>query len=44
MHFFNREKEKNRLRKAMQSDIAKLIVIYGRRRCGESTLIKNLWR
>ncbi len=42
MEFYNRIKEKNRLSKAMQSDIAKLIVIYGRRRCGKSTLIKNV--
>ena len=42
MKFYNREKEKQRLIKAMQSDIAKLIVIYGRRRCGKSTLIKNV--
>ena len=42
MNFYNREKEKLRLRKAIQSDKAKLIVIYGRRRCGKSTLIKNV--
>ena len=42
MKFYNREKEKQRLNKAMQSDIAKLIVIYGRRRCGKTTLIKNV--
>jgi AAA+ ATPase superfamily predicted ATPase len=42
MNFFNREKEKQRLNKAIHSDKAKLIVIYGRRRCGKSTLIKNV--
>jgi len=42
MEFFNREKEKERLIKAMESTKAKLIVIYGRRRCGKSTLIKNV--
>jgi uncharacterized protein len=41
MEFFNREKEKQRLLKAMESKKAKLIIIYGRRRCGKSTLIKN---
>jgi AAA+ ATPase superfamily predicted ATPase len=42
MRFFNREREKQRINKAIKSDIAKLIVIYGRRRCGKSTLIKNV--
>src|ERR1035437_7940315 len=42
MKFFNREKEKTRIIKALQSDVAKLIVLYGRRRCGKSTLIKNV--
>jgi len=41
MEFFNREKEIQRLFKALKSKRAKLIVIYGRRRCGKSTLIKN---
>ncbi len=41
MRFFNREKEKQRLVKALKSKKAKLIIIYGRRRCGKSTLIKN---
>lgn len=42
MKFYNREKEKQRLNKAIQGGNAKLIVIYGRRRCGKSTLIKNV--
>ncbi len=42
MKFFNREKEISRISKALQSDVAKLIVLYGRRRCGKSTLIKNV--
>lgn len=42
MNFFNREKEKQRLNKALESRKAKLIVIYGRRRCGKSTLIKHV--
>jgi uncharacterized protein len=41
MKFFNREKEKQRLKKALASNKAKLVIIYGRRRCGKSTLIKN---
>jgi len=41
MKFINREKEGQRLRKAINSKKAKLIIIYGRRRCGKSTLIKN---
>lgn len=42
MDFFNREKEKHRLLKALESKKAKLIIIFGRRRCGKSTLIKNI--
>ncbi|MCX6326272.1 MAG: ATP-binding protein [Bacteroidia bacterium] len=41
MEFFNREKEKQRLLKALESKKAKLLILYGRRRCGKSTLIKN---
>ena len=41
MEFFNREKEKQRLLKAIGNKKAKLVIIYGRRRCGKSTLIKN---
>ncbi|MBI5009040.1 MAG: ATP-binding protein [Bacteroidia bacterium] len=41
MNFLNREKEKQRLVKSLKSKRAKLIIIYGRRRCGKSTLIKN---
>lgn len=41
MKFLNREKEKQRLTKAIDSKKSKLIIIYGRRRCGKSTLIKN---
>ena len=42
MKFLNRENEKRRLKKALESTNAKLIVLYGRRRCGKSTLIKQL--
>lgn len=41
MRFINRIKEKQRILKALDSKEAKLIVIYGRRRSGKSTLIKN---
>ncbi|MBU0489865.1 MAG: ATP-binding protein, partial [Bacteroidetes bacterium] len=41
MEFLNRFKEKERLEKALESEKAKLVIIYGRRRCGKSTLIKN---
>jgi hypothetical protein len=41
MKFIDRIKEKQRISKALDSKKAKLIVIYGRRRCGKSTLIKN---
>lgn len=44
MEFFNRESEKKRLVKAIESKKAKLIIVYGRRRCGKSTLIKNMLR
>jgi uncharacterized protein len=42
MKFLNRDKEMQRLQKALESKKAKLIIIYGRRRCGKSTLIKNI--
>lgn len=42
MKFINREKEKKRLKKALESPTAKLIIIYGRRRCGKSTLIRKV--
>jgi AAA+ ATPase superfamily predicted ATPase len=41
MEFLDREKEKQRLLKALKSKRPKLIILYGRRRCGKSTLIKN---
>jgi len=42
MKFYNREDESFRLRKAIDSSNPKLIVVYGRRRCGKSTLIKHV--
>lgn len=42
MKFFNRHREQERIRKALLREDGQLIVIYGRRRCGKSTLIKNI--
>lgn len=42
MKFLNREIEMQRLVKALASRKPRLIIIYGRRRCGKSTLIKNI--
>jgi len=42
MEFLDRLKEKDRITKALKSQSAKLIIIYGRRRCGKSTLIKQV--
>jgi len=41
MKFLNRHKEQNRLQKSLTKKEGQLLVIYGRRRCGKSTLIKN---
>lgn len=40
--FLNRHKEIDRLNKALTGSDPKLIVIYGRRRCGKSTLIRQV--
>ena len=40
--FINRQKEIARLNRALNSGKATLIVIYGRRRCGKSTLVRRL--
>ena len=40
--FVNRSKEIKRIRTALQQEYAVLIVIYGRRRCGKSTLLKKV--
>ena len=40
--FVNRIKEKERLSRALAKDKASLIIVYGRRRCGKSTLIKHI--
>ena len=40
--FVNRETEIARLKKVLGSDISKLVVIFGRRRCGKSTMLKKV--
>jgi len=40
--FVNREEEISRLKLALNQEKAQLIVIYGRRRCGKSALIRRL--
>lgn len=40
--FVNRETEITRLKRVLNSDRAQLVVIYGRRRCGKSTLLKRV--
>ena len=40
--FVNRNKETERIGRALSSDKPVLIVVYGRRRCGKSTLLRRL--
>lgn len=40
--FYNRKEEIDRLETALQRKHAQLIVLYGRRRCGKSTLVKKV--
>lgn len=40
--FLNRDKELNRLKRAIRSDFPVFIAIYGRRRCGKSRLLQQL--
>lgn len=42
MKFVDRKEEQHRLRRALESETAQFIVIYGRRRLGKSTLIKRV--
>jgi len=42
MSFVNRNSELIRLKQALENKSARLIVLYGRRRCGKSTLIKEV--
>jgi uncharacterized protein len=44
MKFFDREDEIKRLKKALESNVSRLIIIYGRRRCGKTTLIRKVLR
>ena len=37
--FYNREREISRIRSALDRDRHQFIVVYGRRRCGKSTLL-----
>lgn len=39
--FVDREKEKDRLIRALGRDDTRLIVVYGRRRCGKTTLLRH---
>lgn len=40
--FFNREKELGRLRRFLDAEGGGLSVVYGRRRCGKSTLLQKV--
>jgi uncharacterized protein len=40
--FVNRQKEKDRLTKAFHKTNPQLIIVYGRRRCGKSALLRNV--
>lgn len=40
--FIDREKEIARLQQALQHEDARLIVVYGRRRCGKTTLLRHI--
>ncbi len=40
--FINRKKEIERIEQALQREKSQLIVVYGRRRCGKSTLLQHL--
>lgn len=40
--FINRNREMERLQQALANEKAQLIVVYGRRRCGKSTLLREI--
>ena len=42
MKFVDRKEEKERLEKALNSEVTSFVAVYGRRRLGKSTLIKNV--
>ncbi len=44
MEFLNRERELDRLQQALVREGVQLLVVYGRRRCGKSTLLRKLRR
>lgn len=44
LQFLNRKKEITRLKKAIGSSEPVLVVVYGRRRCGKSTLLQHVVR
>jgi AAA+ ATPase superfamily predicted ATPase len=44
MKFVNRISEQSRLKKALERDVASFVVLYGRRRCGKSRLIRQVLR
>jgi AAA+ ATPase superfamily predicted ATPase len=42
LNFVDRKLEQYRLKKALKSDTAAFVVVYGRRRCGKSRLVKQV--
>jgi hypothetical protein len=42
--FYNRIQEKARLARALSRDRRQFMVLYGRRRCGKSTLLREVSR
>jgi len=42
MNFVNRKEEQNRIRKIISGNKSGFVVVYGRRRCGKSTLLKQV--
>ena len=44
LSFLNRNREINRINKAITTQGSAFIVVYGRRRCGKSTLLQHILR
>ncbi len=42
MEFLNRTREKQVLARSISGESGSLVVIWGRRRCGKSTLVRNV--
>lgn len=42
--FFNRKREIAKLTRALQSSEPSFLVVYGRRRCGKSTMLQHITR